>query len=100
MNAMVCGSLNPRAERLAPVIAGHLVVKQRTVFQENPSPQIFKGLMLCIKWIINENLLYSTENSTQCSVVTSMGRKSQKRGLICTCIAGSLHCIVETNMTL
>ena len=70
MNAMVCGSLNPRAERLAPVIAGHLVVKQRTVFQENPSPQIFKGLMLCIKWIINENLLYSTENSTQCSVVT------------------------------
>ena len=70
MNAMVCGSLNPRAERLAPVIAGHLVVKQRTVFQENPSPQIFKGLMLCIKWIINENLLYSTENSTQCFVVT------------------------------
>ena len=25
---------------------------------------------LCIKWIANENLLYSTENSTQCSVVT------------------------------
>lgn len=39
MNAMVCGSLNPRAERLASIIAGHLVVKRRTVFQED-----FKGL--------------------------------------------------------
>ena len=26
--------------------------------------------ILCIKWITNENQLYSTENSTQCSVVT------------------------------
>ena len=26
--------------------------------------------LLCIKQIINENLLYSTGNSTQCSVVT------------------------------
>lgn len=43
MNAMVCGSLNPKQRRTS-VIAGHLeVVKQRTVFQENPS-QDFKGL--------------------------------------------------------
>ena len=33
----------------------------------------------CIKEIADKNLLYSTGNSTQCSVVTSMGRKS-KRG--------------------
>ena len=26
--------------------------------------------LLCIKYITNENLLYSTGNSTQCSVVT------------------------------
>ena len=26
-------------------------------------------LIICIKWITNKNLLYSTENSTQCSVV-------------------------------
>ena len=70
MNAMVCGSLNPRPERLASGIAGHLGVKRRTLFQENPSPQILKGLILCIKWIISENLLYSTGNSIQCPVVT------------------------------
>ena len=26
--------------------------------------------LLCIKKVTNENLLYSTENSTECSVVT------------------------------
>ena len=26
--------------------------------------------LLCIKWVANENLLYSTGNSTQCSMVT------------------------------
>ena len=31
---------------------------------------IYTLLMLCIKWITNENLLCSTGNSTQCSVVT------------------------------
>ena len=43
MNAVVCVSLNPRAERFASVIAGDLIVKQRTVFQEYPAPQILKG---------------------------------------------------------
>ena len=37
--------------------------------------------LLCIKWITNENLLYSTGNSTQCSVVTKMRRKSKKEGI-------------------
>ena len=32
----------------------------------------------CIKQVTNENLLYSTGNSTWCSVVTQMGRKSKK----------------------
>ena len=31
---------------------------------------IYTLLILCIKWITNENLLYSTGNSTQGSVVT------------------------------
>ena len=31
---------------------------------------IYTLLILCIKYITNENLLYSTGNSTQCSVVT------------------------------
>ena len=34
---------------------------------------------LSIKQITNENLLNSSGNSTQCSVVTQMGRKSKKR---------------------
>ena len=48
--------------------------------------------------ITNENLLYSTGNSTQCSVVT--WRKSKKRGDICMHIADSLRWAAETNTTL
>ena len=36
---------------------------------------------LCRNQITNENLRFSTGNSTQWSVVTSMGRKSQKEGI-------------------
>ena len=43
---------------------------------------IYTLLILCIKYITNENLLYSTGNSTQCSVVTYMGRKC-KEEVIC-----------------
>ena len=42
---------------------------------------IYTVLILCIKQITNENLLYSTGNSTQCSVVTKMGRKSKREGM-------------------
>jgi len=35
----------------------------------------------CIKQITNENWLHSTENSTQCLLVISMGRKSKKEGI-------------------
>ena len=40
---------------------------------------IYKLLILCIKQITNENVLYSTGNSTQCSVMTYVGRKSEKK---------------------
>ena len=33
---------------------------------------------LCIKHITNENLLYSTGNSIQFSVITYMGKESEK----------------------
>ena len=42
---------------------------------------IYIYTLVCIKQITNENLLYSTGNSTQCSVVTKMGRKSKKQGI-------------------
>ena len=35
----------------------------------------------CIKWVTNENALQSTENSTQCSVMTKTERKSKKEGI-------------------
>ena len=34
-----------------------------------------------MKYIINEKILYSTGNSTRESVVTQMGRKSEKEGM-------------------
>ena len=37
--------------------------------------------VLCIKQMTNDNLLCSAGNPTQCSVVTSMGRKSKWEGL-------------------
>ena len=41
---------------------------------------IYTLLILCIKQITNENLLYSTGNSTQCSVVTECeGNPKKKR---------------------
>ena len=38
-----------------------------------------------IRQITNENLLYSTGNSTQCSVVTQREGNPRKRGYLCTC---------------
>ena len=42
---------------------------------------IYTLLILCIEQITKENLVDSTGNSTQCSVVTKMGRKSKKEGI-------------------
>ena len=35
-------------------------------------------ILLYIKWIINKDLLYSTGNSTQYSVMNYMGKESKK----------------------
>ena len=48
-------------------------------------------LILCLKQVTNENLLYRTGNSTRCSVVTLMGRKSEREGIYIH-IADSLCC--------
>ena len=39
---------------------------------------IYILLIQCIKLITNGNLLYSSGNHTQCSVVTLVGKKSTK----------------------
>ena len=58
---------------------------------------IYTLLILCIKKITNENLLYGTGNSTQHSVVTQMGKKSKKRGNIYT--VQLIHFTVQEKLT-
>ena len=58
------------------------VVQSTAAYQAPPSEGGIHAL-LPIKQITNENLLSSTGNSTQCSVMTSMGRKFKNRGDIC-----------------
>ena len=42
---------------------------------------------------------YCTAQGNQCSVMAYMERKFEKTGDMCTCIADSLCCTVETNTT-
>ena len=56
--------------------------------------------LLYIKEITNKDLLYSSGNSTQYSVMTFMGEESKKRQDICICITDSLCCTPDTNTTL
>ena len=53
---------------------------------------IYTLLILCIKSTMSKDLLNSTGNSTQCSVVKLMGRKSKTQGYmrICIYMIGSL----------
>ena len=60
---------------------------------------IYIYTLIYIKWITNKNLLYSKGNSTQYSVVTYMGKESEKVD-ICICITDSFYCTAETNTTL
>ena len=52
-------------------------------------------ILLCIKQIINKDLLYNTGNSTQYSVITYMGKKSEKEWIIHIHITQSLFCTLE-----
>ena len=52
------------------------------------------------KQITNKDLLYSTENSTQYSVMAYMGKESKKRVHVCVCKTDSLCGTPETNTTL
>ena len=57
--------------------------------------------LLYIKQITNKDLLYSTGNSTQYSVMTYTGKECKKIKVdICICIKDSLSCTPETNATL
>ena len=47
--------------------------------------------------IINRDILYSTVNSTQYSVVTYMGKESEQKRDICICVTESTCCTPEIN---
>ena len=55
-------------------------------------------MLLYTKYITNKDLLYSTGNSTQYSIMTYMEIESKKRMDIC--ITDSLCCISEAYITL
>ena len=70
-------------------------------------PDIYILLYIYIKQINNKDLLYSTENSTQYSVMAYMEKESKKGVCVCVCVCvsvcvhtDSLCCISETNTTL
>ena len=54
--------------------------------------------LLYIKQITNKNLLYSTKNFTQYSVIIYMGKESKKR--VDICITDSPCSIIESSTTL
>ena len=56
-------------------------------------------ILLYIKWITNRDLLYSTGNYIQYLAIVYNGTEYEKE-YVYTCIAGSLCCTPETNITL
>ena len=61
---------------------------------------VYKLLILSVRQITNESLLYPSGTSTQGSVMTYMGRKSEKRGSVGIHTADSPCSTLETNATL
>ena len=57
-------------------------------------------MLLSIKYITNKDLLYSTGNCTQYSVMTCMGKESKKNGYVYICKTDSLCCGPETKTAL
>ena len=53
-----------------------------------------KDTFLCMEWVVNGDLLYSTGNSTQCSVITCTGME------MCIDMAKSLCCRAEIKTAL
>ena len=50
--------------------------------------------------LANRDLLYRTQNSTQCSVIVYVSKESERGSSICTWITESLCCTAEMNPTL
>ena len=55
--------------------------RERQRMDQETGIDIHKLCILCIKYTTGENLPCSTGNSTQCSMVIQMRRKSKKEGI-------------------
>ena len=58
------------------------------------------GMPLYMEWMVNRDLLYSTGNPTQYSVITYMEKECEKEWIHVMCITESLCCIAEIITTL
>ena len=86
---------------IEPMSLGSLPALAGGFFTNNATWKAHIYTLLCIKWITNKNLLYSTGNSTQYSVMAYTGKESlKKRVNICKRITDSLSFPPETNTTL
>ena len=56
-------------------------------------------VLLCLKWIRDNDLLYSTWNSAQCYVAAWMGGEFGGEWTTYVCMAVSLRCSPETVTT-
>ena len=68
------------------ILSFFMVLFCKPPLQSSPNlllPQIGTGIytVLCMEQTTNENLLFSTGSFSQCSVVTSMRRKSKNKGI-------------------
>ena len=77
-----------------------MVIKGETWGGLNQELMMNIHTLLYIKQITNKDLLYSTGNSTQYSIITNMEKESKKKVNACICIIDSLSCTAETNTTL
>ena len=62
--------------------------------------KVSKCKLLCLEWINNKVLLYSTENYTQYSMINHNGKEYKKECVYIYCIIKSLCCTAEINTTL
>ena len=66
-------------DRRASRATVHNVTKSRTRLSDYAQHSAEFGMdmytLLCLKWITNKDLLYSTRNSAQCCVAAWMGRE-------------------------
>ena len=102
-NPLQYSCLENSMDRRASRATVHNVTKSRTRLSDYAQHSAEFGMdmytLLCLKFIVNKDLLYSTWNSAQCYVTAGWERSLGEMNT-CICMAESLCCSPETTMTL